>query len=196
MLRKRSQGLQADNLRCSCRSRRMRVWFESRLVIRSAGKHSLCSTTVAIAVSDPAASGRYEPGVALLRGVRMYPLGIRLMRRAALFFVAAASCGLTLPAASARAADPVIVSDHLQGGLTALGGNLVYPLKKTKGKFYVCMRRVGGKLLRAHLPRGGCGAGTLGLDRRGRVVYLFPLYLSEGVPMRWYAYGVKSDRTR
>jgi hypothetical protein len=108
----------------------------------------------------------------------------------------AALCGLTLPTASARAADPVIVSEQLQVGFSALNGNLVYPLKKTKGEPYVCMRRVGGKLLRARIPGEGCGAGGMGLDRHGRVIYVYPVYARTTVPVRWYAYDVKSDRTR
>ena len=105
-------------------------------------------------------------------------------------------CGLALPAASARAADPVIVSQQLQGGVSALKGNLVYPLRNKKGEPFVCMRRVGGKLLRAHVPREGCGARSMGLGARGRVIDLYPVYGSKGVPVRWYAYDVKSDRTR
>ena len=120
------------------------------------------------------------------------------MRYARLAFVAG-SCGLTLLTAGARAADPVVVSQRLQGSVSALKGNLVYPLEKTKGEPYVCMRRVGGRLLRAHIPHRGCGAGDMVLGRRGRVIYLYPVHRSEGsagVPVRWYAYDVKSDRTR
>jgi hypothetical protein len=117
------------------------------------------------------------------------------MRCARLVF-AAALCGLALPVASARAADPVIVSQPLQGWVAGLNGNLVYPLKATKGEPFVCMRRVGGKLLRAHLSREGCGASGMGLDRRGRVIQVYSVYAGQGVPARWYAYDLKSDRTR
>jgi hypothetical protein len=62
------------------------------------------------------------------------------------------------------------------------------------------MRRVGGKLLRAtHLPLPDCGGGAMGLDSHGRVISLFSVYVSKGstlVSVRWYAYDLKSDRTR
>jgi hypothetical protein len=117
------------------------------------------------------------------------------MRHARLAF-AAALCGLALPAASARAADPVIVSEQVEGWVSALNGNLVYPLRKTRGEPYVCMRRVGGKVLRARIPGEACAAGGMGLDRHGRVIYLYPVYARTSVPVRWYTYDVKSDRTR
>jgi hypothetical protein len=120
----------------------------------------------------------------------MRSLGIQIV-------CAAAACGLALPAPSASAADPVVVSDQVKGRLSAFDGNLLYARKVPKGEPFVCMRRVGGKLLRAHLPYAGCGGGRMTLDSRGRVVQLYADYGVAGVrPVRWYAYDVKSDRTR
>jgi hypothetical protein len=81
---------------------------------------------------------------------------------------AAALCALALPAASARAADPVIVSQRILTGPIVLNGNLVYRQGTKPG---VCMRRVGGRLSRAtRLPLPDCGAGGMNLDSHGRVI--------------------------
>jgi hypothetical protein len=117
-------------------------------------------------------------------------------RRSRIAFTTAL-CALALPAASARAADPVIVSQRILTGPTVLNGNMVYRQGPKPG---VCMRRVGGKLSRAtRLPLPDCGAGGMNLDSHGRVVSVYSHARFKGgnlVSVRWYAYDVKSDRTR
>jgi hypothetical protein len=115
--------------------------------------------------------------------------------------VVAVLFAFALPVASASAADPVIANHQVLGGIAALDGNLVYKRKTKKGKPAVCMRRVGGKLVRAtRLPLSACpGFGDMGLDGQGRVILPFQRYrIKHGVPgsVRWYVYDVKSDRVR
>jgi hypothetical protein len=110
--------------------------------------------------------------------------------------VLAVLCAWTLPVASARAADPVVVKQSAET-IGALNGNLVYE-RKVQGKFS-CMRLVDGKVSRAHgVPAPGCPTG-LSLDRRGRVIAPFVRYRRKHgaiVSARWFVYDVKSDRVR
>src|SRR3954451_3816358 len=118
--------------------------------------------------------------------------------RLSVLLLAAALCGPAAGTASARAADPVVVNQRVLFGPSALDGNLLYVAKTASGT-RVCMRKVGGKLRRAHLSASYCGGGPMGLDSRGRVVYLYAIYRrkgASGVPVRWYAYDLKGDRIR
>ena len=109
----------------------------------------------------------------------------------------AALCVLAGSAASARAADPVIANDGAQE-IDALNGNLLY--RHQPGGKYACMRRVGGKLLRVtRIAATYCGAGELGLDRKGRVVYPFFHVIKHGgrvSSLRWYLYDLTSELAR
>src|SRR3954451_13688163 len=118
--------------------------------------------------------------------------------RLSVLLLAAALYGPAAGTASARAADPVVVNQRVLFGPSALDGNLIYVAKTASGA-RVCMRNVGGKLRRAHLSASYCGGGPMGLDSRGRVVYMFAIYPKKGglyTSVPWYAYDLKGDRTR
>jgi hypothetical protein len=81
----------------------------------------------------------------------------------------------------------------------ALNGNLVYKRKTKQGKPAICMRRVGGKLLRAsHLPLSSCFPSDMGLDAKGRVVAVFARGGTKHGQrvLHWYGYDVKGNRIR
>jgi hypothetical protein len=103
---------------------------------------------------------------------------------------------LALPAASARAADPIVVNQSARQ-VSALNGMLVFE-RKPEGK-WLCMRSVGGKVSVAHgVPAPGCG-GHMALDSKGRVVLPFARYTIKHhfvQSARRYLYDVKSDRVR
>jgi len=103
--------------------------------------------------------------------------------------------GCALPISSARAADPIVVNQSARK-VSALNGTLVYG--REPHLKWECLRRVGGKVMRAHgLPRG-C-PGDLGVDRKGRVVLPFVRErVKHGtvVSASWHVYDVKSDRVR
>jgi hypothetical protein len=110
--------------------------------------------------------------------------------------VLAALSALALPAASARAADPIVVNQSARE-VSALHGKLVFE-RKQQGK-WLCMRSVGGKVSVAHgVPAPGC-EGRMALDRKGRVVLVFNTHQTKRGVVRtatWRLYDVKSDRVR
>src|SRR4051794_126544 len=108
-------------------------------------------------------------------------------------FVVLLGCALPMP--TARAADPVVVNQSARA-VSTLNGVLVYG--REPHLKWMCLRRVGGTVLRAHGLARGC-PGDLGVDRNGRVVLPFArerIKHGRVVSASWHVYDVKSDRVR
>jgi hypothetical protein len=120
------------------------------------------------------------------------------MRYRRTIFVAAL-CTLSLFAAQARAADPVVSNDTSLSSLQALNGMVVYK-KQTGYKKGVWMRLVNGKLRRAtRIPNSVYSVDDLGLDKHGRTVLTFATVRRKHgvlVSTGWHIYDVARDRTR
>src|SRR5436305_4938060 len=108
--------------------------------------------------------------------------------------VAAALLAASSAPPQARAADTVVAHDTLIDGIWALNGDLVYSRRGTTVPERAWMARYRGHMRRAHgIPRTA-GAEGMGLDAKGREVFVFATGSRGSV--KWFVYDLARNRSR